>query len=187
MTDSPTEPFEHAEHAEHVAHSGDRFLMQVSVTIAILAVVAATVGSLETIETAATIGDKNAAVLVQNKATDNWNFYQAKSIKKNMYDIAAAAGGADADGFKAQAQRYGADEQELLAKGQELERETDAKLLDSERHERRHHLLTVAVTFLHVAIAVATISIIMRGQRWPWRASIGLGILGSLLAAYAYL
>jgi hypothetical protein len=187
MTDSPTEPFEHAEHAEHVAHSGDRFLMQVSVTIAILAVVAATVGSLETIETAATIGDKNAAVLVQNKATDNWNFYQAKSIKKNMYDIAAAAGGPGADGFKAQAQRYGADEQELLAKGQELERETDAKLLDSERHERRHHLLTVAVTFLHVAIAVATISIIMRGQRWPWRASIGLGILGSLLAAYAYL
>jgi hypothetical protein len=187
MTDSPTEPFEHAEHAEHVARSGDPFLMQVSVTIAILAVVAATVGSLETIETAATIGDKNAAVLVQNKATDNWNFYQAKSIKKNMYQIAAAGGGPDADAFKAQAQRYGADEQELFAKGQELERETEAKLLHSEGHERRHHLLTVAVTFLHVGIAVATISIIMRGQRWPWRASIGLGVLGSLLAAYAYL
>ncbi len=187
MTNSPTEPFEHAEHAEHVARSGDPFLMQVSVTIAILAVVAATVGSLETIETAATIGDKNAAVLVQNKATDNWNFYQAKSIKKNMYQIAAAGGGPDADAFKAQAQRYGADEQELFAKGQELERETEAKLLHSEGHERRHHLLTVAVTFLHVGIAVATISIIMRGQRWPWRASIGLGVLGSLLAAYAYL
>lgn len=161
--------------------------MQVSVTIAILAVVAATIGSLETIETAATIGDKNAAVLVQNKATDNWNFYQAKSIKKNMYEIAAAAGGPAADGFKAQAQHYGEDEQALLAKGQALERETDAKLQDSERHEHRHHLLTAAVTFLHVAIAVATISIIKRGLRWPWRASIALGVFGSLLAAYAYL
>ena len=187
MTDSPTEPFEHAEHAEHVAHLGDRFLMQVSVTIAILAVVAATIGSLETIETAATIGDKNAAVLIQNKATDNWNFYQAKSIKKNMYEIAAAGGGPSAADFKAQAQRYGADQEALLAKGEALERDTDAKLRDSERHERRHHLLTIAVTFLHVAIAVATISIIMRGQRWPWRASIGLGTIGSLLAAYAYL
>ncbi len=187
MTDSPTEPFEQAEHAEHAAHFGDRFLTQVSVTIAILAVVAATVGSLETIETAATIGDKNAAVLIQNKATDNWNFYQAKSIKKNMYEIAAANGGPAAESFKGEAQRYGEDEKELFAKGQSLERETDAKLHDSDAHERRHHLLTVAVTFLHVAIAVATISIIMRGQRWPWRASIALGVIGSLLAAYAYL
>jgi hypothetical protein len=187
MTDSPTEPFEHREHAEHVAHSGDPFLVQVSITIALLAVVAATLGSLETIETAATIGDKNAAVLIQNKATDTWNFYQAKSIKKKMFEIAAAGGGPSAEGFKAEAQRYGADEKELFDKGQGLERDTDAKLHDSERHEHRHHLLTVAVTFLHVAIAVATISIIMRGQRWPWRASIALGVAGSLLAAYAYL
>jgi hypothetical protein len=186
MTDSPTEPFDHVEHAEHVAHSGDPFLMQVSITIALLAVVAATIGSLETIETAATIGEKNAAVLVQNKATGNWSFYQAKSIKKNMYEIAAAAGGPAADGFREKARGYGADEKEIFEKGQALERETDAKLHQSERHEHRHHLLTVAVTFLHVAIAIATISIIMRGQRWPWRASIALGLLGSLLAAYAY-
>jgi len=187
MSESPTEPFEHVEHAEHVAHSGDRFLMQVSITIALLAVVAATIGSLETIETAATIGEKNAAVLVQDKATDNWSFYQAKSIKKNMYEIAAAGGGPDAERFKAQAQRYGADEKEIFEKGQALEHETETRLHDSEKHEHRHHLLTVAVTFLHVAIAVATISIIMRGQRWPWRASIALGAVGSLLAAWAYL
>jgi hypothetical protein len=34
---------------------------------------------------------------------------------------------------------------------------------DSERRERRHHILMVAVTFPHVAIA--TISIIMQGRR----------------------
>jgi hypothetical protein len=187
MTESPTEHFEHAEHAEHVAHLGDSFLTKVSITIAILAVVAATVGSLETIETAATIGDKNAAVLLQNKATDNWSFYQAKSIKKNLYTIAAAQGGVAADDFKKQAQRYGEDENELFAKGQALEHQTEEKLNDSERHEHRHHILTVSVTFLHIAIAIATISIIMRGRRWPWRASIALGLAGALGAAYAYL
>ena len=82
MSKSPVEHFEHAEHAEHAALLGDPFLTQVSITIAILAVIAATVGSLETLETADAIGDKNAAVLLQNKATDTWNFYQAKSIKK---------------------------------------------------------------------------------------------------------
>ncbi len=93
MSESPVEHFEHAEHAEHAALLGDPFLTQVAVTIAILAVIAATVGSLETLETAAAIGDKNGAVLLENKATDTWNFYQAKSIKKNLYAIAAANGG----------------------------------------------------------------------------------------------
>ena len=186
MSESPVEHFEHAEHAEHAALLGDPFLTRVSITIAILAVIAATVGSLETLETADAIGDKNAAVLLQNKATDTWNFYQAKSIKKNLYSIAAANGGPGAGDFQKQEERYSADEQELFAKGQALERQAEEKLMNSERHENRHHILTVAVTLLHVAIAIATIAIIVRGQRWPWYASLALGVLGSIGAAYAY-
>jgi len=178
MTESPVEHFEHAEHAGHVSLVGDPFLTKVSVTIAILAVIAATVVSLETLETADAMGDKNAAVLLQNKATDTWNFYQAKSIKKNLYNVAAANPGPTTGDFKQQAERYGADEQELFAKGQALERQAEEKLSDSERHENRDHILTVAVTLLHVAIAIATIAIIVRGQRWPWYAAIALGVLG---------
>src|ERR1700720_3655943 len=111
MSESPVEHFEHAEHAGHAALLGDPFLTQVSITIAILAVIAATVGSLETLETADAIGDKNAAVLLQNKATDTWNFYQAKSVKKNLYAIAAANGGPGAGDFQKQEERYSADEQ----------------------------------------------------------------------------
>jgi len=103
MSETPTEHFEHAEHAEHAALLGDPFLTKVSITIAILAVIAATVGSLETLETAAAMGDKNVAVLVQNRATDNWNFYQAKSIKKHLYTVGAANGGLMAESFKKQA------------------------------------------------------------------------------------
>lgn len=187
MNDSATEHFEHTEHVVHAASHNDNFLVTVSVTIAILAVVAATIGSLETLETAATIGDKNAAVLLQNKATDAWSFYQAKSVKKNLYSVAAANGGPAAQEFKKQAERYGMDEAELFAKGQELEHQTEAKLLDSERHEHRHHILTIAVTLLHVSIAIATIAIIVRGSRWPWYAAIALGAAGTLGAAYAYL
>jgi len=186
MDDSPTEHFEHAEHAEHVAHLGDKFLIKVSVTIAILAVAAATVGSLETLETAAAIGDKNDAVFIQNKVTDNWSFFQAKSIKKNAYDIAAASGGPLADDYKAQAKRYETEGKELLTKGEELERQTDVKLETSERHEHRHHILTVGVTLLHISIAIATIAIIMRGQKWPWYSALVMGAAGTLIAVLAY-
>ena len=82
MSESPVEHFEHAEHAGHASLLGDPFLTQVSITIAILAVIAATVGSLETLETADAIGDKNAAVLVQNKATDTWNFIRQKASRR---------------------------------------------------------------------------------------------------------
>jgi hypothetical protein len=46
-----------------------------------------------------------------------------------------------------------------------------------------HHILTVAVTLLHVAIAIATIAIIVRGQRWPWYTALALGAVGSIGAA----
>jgi hypothetical protein len=45
-----------------------------------------------------------------------------------------------------------------------LEHQTEEKLRDSKGHEHLHHIVTVAVT-LHVAVAIATIAIIVRGQR----------------------
>ncbi len=188
MTESPTEHIEHAEHAEHAAHSGDPFLAKVSVTIAILAVIAATIGSLETIESGRAIGDKNESVLLQNRATDAWAFFQAQSIKKNMYDIAAGNqtdASKQADWSK-KARQYESDGSDIKTNAENLEKERDAKLADSEAHEHRHHMLTAAVTLLHVSIAISTIAIIMRGQKWPWHAAIGLGAIGTVLAILAY-
>lgn len=187
MDELPTEHFEHAEHAEHAAHSGDSFLAVVSVTIAILAVVAATVGSLETIESGQAISDKNESVLIQNRAADTWAFFQSQTIKKNMYDIAAAALPDKASDFNAKARGYEGEEAKTRAEAEKLEHERDLKLEDSIHHEHRHHILTTGVTLIHVAIAVATISIIKRGRRWPWHLALGLGAIGTLIAGVAYL
>ena len=187
MSESPTEHFEQAEHAEHVAHLGDRTLTLVSITIAILAVFAATVGSLETLETAAAFGDKNHAVLMQNKASDSWGFYQAKSLKQNLYALAAAQGGARAQEFSDNSRRYADEQKDIEKQARGFEAQSEASLASSEQHERRHHILTIAVTLLHVAIAVATITIIMRGKLWPWRSAIALGVVGAAGALYAFL
>ncbi len=188
MDESPTEHLEHAEHAEHAAHSGDPFLTTVSVTIAILAVIAATIGSFETIESGASIIDKNESVLLQNQATDKWSFFQAQSIKKNMYDLAA---GSQSDPAKQaeltkKARQYESDSGEVKKGAEDLEKERDVKSADSNGHEHRHHILTAAVTLLHVSIAIATIAIIMRGRRWPWYGAMGLGAVGTVMACFAY-
>ncbi len=187
MEDATTEQMEHREHAEHAAHSGDPLLMKVSVTIAILAVVAATIGSLETVESGTALSKKSESVLLQNRATDQWSYFQAQSIKKNMYDIAKAANPERATAYDAKARGYDSESEEAKGKAEEFGRESDALLGEGEHHEKRHHVLTAGVTMLHVGIAIATLSIIMRGRRWPWHASMILGAAGAVVAAYAYL
>ena len=79
--------------------------------------IAAVAGSLETYESGAAIISANEAVLNQDRATDQWNFFEAKSLKKNLYDLAADAGGAKAAGYKAKAQDEGVGQDEVGAVG----------------------------------------------------------------------
>lgn len=58
----------------HAAHAGG-FMATVAITIAVLAAVAAAVGSLKAIESGGAVAAKNEAVLHQNRATDQWNFF----------------------------------------------------------------------------------------------------------------
>jgi hypothetical protein len=187
MEELPHEHLEHAEHAEHAVESGSSFLITVSATIAVLAVVAAVLASLESTETATAIGEKNEAVLKQNQASDQWAFYQAKSLKQKMYEIAAATGSPKADDFTKEANRNSTEGKEIKKQAEELEKTRDEKLIEAEKHEKREHELTIAATLVHVGIAIATVSIITRGQRWPWHGSIVLGIAGVLTAIWTYL
>jgi len=186
MTDAPLEAHDHAEHAEHAAHAKDPFISLVSITIALLAVMAAVAGSLETYESGSAIIAGNEAVLNQDRATDAWNLYQAKSLKKNMYLIAADQGGSRADGYRAKAKDEGSGQDQAQALAKQLEGEREAGLARGASHERRHHKLSIAATLLEMGIAISTIAIITR-KRWPWVVSLGLGVVGAAVAAWAYL
>jgi len=189
MTDSPLEELEnheHMEHAEHAAHSGGKLMSWVAITIAVLAVLSAVVGSLETIASGQAIGLKNEAVLAQSKASDSWAFYQAKSLKKHIYGIAADRGGPKADKYRKTQAENAADETKIQDEAKALEKERDDLLKQANLAEGRHHRLTVGATLLHMGIAIATIAIIV-GKRWPWVASLALGVAGSAIAVWAYL
>lgn len=187
MTHDPAlEAHEHAEHAEHAAHEHDPFISRVSITIAVLAVLAAGAGSLETIEAGGAITSASEAVLSQDKATDVWGEYQADSLKKHLYGIAADGGGARADKYAETAKEQTAKQAELKAKAQEDEAERDKLLAASRNHEHRHHWLTAAATMLEIGIAICTVAIITRRKAF-WLGSLGLGLLGLVLFGAAYL
>src|SRR5580700_1658265 len=118
MSDSPLEELENHEHVEHAAHgaeTGDGLISQVTFTIAVLAVVAAISASLETTESDAAISAKNDAVLAQDQATDQWGFANSKSLRKNIYVIAADAGGAKGAGYAKSAAKESADSDKAKA------------------------------------------------------------------------
>ena len=178
------EILEQREHAEHAAHANNPLITRASITIAILAVLTAIVGSLETLENGAAITEASRAVLAQDKATDSWNFYQAKSIKKRIDTLAADQGGSNADKYRRSAAKEGDEETTIQAEAKKNETDRDALLASSEQHEQRHHHLTAAATLLEMAIAISTIAIIT-GKRWPWLVSVGVGAIGAVAAAWA--
>jgi hypothetical protein len=183
--DPALDAHEHREHAEHAAHERDGFISRVSITVAVLAVLAAAAGSLETVEAGAAITASSEAVLAQDKATDAWNEYQADSLKKHVYGIAAGAGGAHAGEYQAVAQEQTEKQGEVRRRAQEDEAERDRLMAESRSHERRHHWLTVAATLLEIAIAICTVAIVTR-KRSFWAGSLALGAAGVAVLAAAY-
>src|SRR5436190_20621406 len=80
----------HDHELEHAAHSRDPFAGRIAVMTAIFA----TIGALFGYMSGATQNDallyKNDAAIKKTEASDQWNFYQAKSSKQNLAELALA-------------------------------------------------------------------------------------------------
>lgn len=187
MSDDPAlDAHEHAEHAEHAAHERDPFIAKVSLTVAVLAVLAAAAGSLETVEGGKAITLSSEAVLAQDKATDAWNEYQADSLKRHMYEIAADTAGPKTADYRRDIEDQRKAQDKARASATDAQKDRDARSAESAQHEARHHWLTGAATLIEIGIALSTVAIITR-RRVFWLAALGVGAVGMVLFAVAYL
>jgi hypothetical protein len=184
--DAALDAHENTEHAQHAAHERDPFVSRVSITVAVLAVLAAAAGSLETVEGGRAITLSSEAVLAQEKATDAWNEYQADSLKRHMYTIAANGGGTHGEDYKAIVAQQRAAQDKARAEALEAQKDRDQATAQSAAHEQRHHWLTGAATLIEIGIALSTVAIITKRQLF-WLSAVGLGATGLALFAAAYL
>ena|SRR3974390_796638 len=168
------------EHAEHVKH--DPTLAPVTLTMAILAVLVATVSLL---------GHRTHTeeIILQNKATDQWGYYQAKNIRRHsdeqFLDLTAALAGKDNDAvaqvrekYQAEAERYRDEQKELDAKARELEHETELA-------SRKANRFDLGEVFLEIALVVTSITL-LSGRRLFWHLGLVLGVAGIVAAASAW-
>jgi hypothetical protein len=179
-------PHDHElEHAAHGKHGGDNFSSKIAVMTAIMA----TAGAIFGFQAGSTQNDaamfKNEAAIVKTEAADQWNFYQAKSNKQNLAELALTLPGVDTTKYQADITRYKTEKEDIKKHAEELEK--SSKEWDEKSGEllHQHHRWAQAMTALQIAISLAAITLLTR-KTWMQMASYAVAGVGLALAVCAW-
>jgi sensor domain CHASE-containing protein len=159
----------------HAEASRERWVMGVALTAAVLAVLAA-------ISSLLAEHHANEAMIEQIRASDQWNYYQAKSIKANLLAskivlLEALGKKIDEQDVK-KAERYEDEQKEIQEKAEEMEKV-------SKSHLDMHTVFARGVTMFQVAIAIGAISVLTKRRQF-WYASIAFGAAGLLFLVLGF-
>jgi hypothetical protein len=174
MSEELSELQENAEHGRE-----NPSLAPISVTMAILAVCVAVVSLL---------GHRSHTeeLLEQNRATDQWAYYQAKNIRRHNYemslDLLALIEFKDKeqaakirDKYQKEAGRYTKEQADIEEQAKELESE-------SARAERKADRFDLGEVFLEIALVISSLALLSR-KRFYWFLGIIAGVSGLGVAA----
>jgi hypothetical protein len=160
------------EHAEHSAE--DPSLLPVTFTMAVLAVVLA----------ATTLLGHRAhteELLFQSKASDQWAYYQAKSIREHTYEIFLDLLSVSAMKDPAQAEhvkeKYTREVERYKDELKEVE--TEARSFEGEvaHEQRRANRFDLGEVCLEAAIVIASLTLLTKRREF-WQLGILMGVVG---------
>ena len=178
----------HDHEVEHVAqHGGDSFTSRLAVLTAVLSTVGAIFGYMGGHSQNAALLLKNEAAIQKTSASNQWNYYQAKSNKQNLAELSITlTSGEVQEKYKQEVERYKQEKTEIKAEADKLEalaKEADKKS-EAEMHVQERWAL--ATTLLQIAIALAAITLLTR-KRWLLVGVFGSAVLGLLAGVMGYL
>jgi lipopolysaccharide export LptBFGC system permease protein LptF len=153
----------HEEIHHHAEHGGAPWISGVALSTAILAVLAAIAGLLSG-------KHANEAMMAQIEASDQWSYYQAKSIKASVLDAKMTLTSEATEKDKEKAEQYKEEQAEI-------KREAEHKQSEAKSNFHQHEIFARGVTMFQIAIAIAAISALTK-RRSYWFLSIILGVVG---------
>jgi Domain of unknown function (DUF4337) len=153
----------HEEIHHHAEHGGAPWISWVALSTAILAVLAAIAGLLSG-------KHANEAMMSQIEASDQWSYYQAKSIKASVLDAKMTLTETASEKDKEKAAQY----QEEQA---EIKKEAEHKETEAKSNFHKHEIFARGVTMFQIAIAIAAISALTK-RRPFWFVSLVFGFVG---------
>lgn len=178
----------HDHEVEHVAqHGGDKFTSRLAVLTAVLSTVGAIFGYMGGHSQNAALLYKNEAAIQKTSASNQWNYYQAKSNKQNLAELSVTLTSGEAqEKFKQAVERYKKEKEEIKAEADKLEAESKAADRKSEAEMHVHERWALATTLLQIAIALSAITLLTR-KRWLLGAVFGATGLGLAVGVMGYL
>ena len=158
--------------------------------IAVCTAIIATVGAIFAYMGGATQANaglyKNNAAIKKTEASNQWNYYQAKSTKQSLAEFARDTSTDDRrQAWQEKAARYEREKADIQGIAQKLESEAEDWDRKSDAQMHQHLRWAQATTVLQVSIALAAIALLTR-KKWLERGMFGVaaaGLLVGLLAA----
>lgn len=176
------EPTEIQEFSKQMREAGEASLTRISLAISILAVLVAMV-------TVLSHRSHTEAVLMQSRAGDQWNEYQAKKIRSenlsNVVDLLALQPVADAGAAakkRSEYQTHLAKWKDDLAEAQKTAREYEEEV---QRAEKKAGRFDLGEALLQIAVVLSSITLLTR-QRTYFLLGLALGAAGLLIAAAGF-
>ncbi len=161
----------HDDEAEHRAQHGDPFAGRIAVMTAIFATIGALFGYMAGATQNEALLFKNEAAIRKTEASDQWNFYQAKSSKQNLAELGATLGSGEQQGrYAKEAERYKQEKEAIMPEAKQLEQQSKEAEAKSEASMHVHHRWAQAMTLIQIAIALAAITILTRNRRLQFMA-----------------
>jgi Domain of unknown function (DUF4337) len=158
--------------------------------IAVVTAIIATIGALFAYQGGATQANaglfKNNAAIKKTEASNQWNYYQAKSSKQNLSELAIELAPESRRAFYSEEIKRYKDEKAVIKKDAEkLEAESKDWDTKSDEQLHQHHRWAQATTALQIAIALAAIALLtkLRWLEYGMYGVAGLGIAVGVLAA----
>ena len=178
-----------AQHAAqgHGESGGERMINQIALFTAVIA----TVGAIFSYMGGATQANaglyKNNAAIKKTEASNQWNYFQAKSTKQSLAEVSRDLVPPDRQAaYQAKIDRYEKEKNDIKVQAEAIEKESRDWDQKSDGQMHLHHRWAQATTTLQVAIALAAIALLTR-KKWLEWAMFGVGAVGLGVGALAML
>jgi Na+/glutamate symporter len=179
-------PHDHElEHAAQGSH-GESHTSSIAMFTAIIATVGALFGYMGGATQANAGLYKNNAAIKKTEASNQWNYYQAKSSKQNLSELAMELTPGKKEFYQDEIKRYKGEKAEIKVAAEKLEAESKHWDEQSDEQMHQHHRWAQATTVLQVAIAMAAIALLSR-KKWLEYVMYGAGAGGVVVGVLAYL
>ena len=179
----------HGPHDHELEHAAQHEPKGMAGQLAVATAVIATVGALFAYMAGATQSNaglnKNDAAIKKTEAANQWAFYQAKSNKQNLAEIALDLAPEPRKGFYAdEAKRYKSEKAEIMVAAKKLEDESAEWDKKSAEQMHQHHRWAQATTALQISIAMAAIALLTKSKGLEKGVFVlsGLGVVLGVLA-----